>query len=213
MEVGRKAGHEARFVHHLTNVDDELLRAFGGEFTVKGFCTECNNRWMAQIENDAKPILESLMLGLPTRLNQKDQKRLARWCILKSLVFSLAVPEMDLPPYVFRKFFRRPLGGVTVQLMGLEEGIFGAFGTFRGIHVEDSPQMNSYQSILRIGHAAFHVLGHTMRGDFDVKLGGQSIPMDRMIKTIWPPRHSLVEWPLTLKVPPEALHYLATEAT
>jgi hypothetical protein len=213
VEVGRKAGHEAKFVHQLTNVDEEVLRTFGGEFTVKGFCTECNNGWMAQLEADVKPIKESLMLGMPTRLDRKDQKRLARWCVLKSLVFSLAIPETKLPAYVFRRFFREPLGGVTVQLMGLEEGIFGGFGTFRGIYVEKSPQLNSYQNMLRMGHAVLYVLGHTIVGDFDVKLGGQSIPMESVIKTIWPPKHAVIDWPLRLKVPPEAVHYLATEAT
>lgn len=46
--------------------------------TVK-VCAECNNGWMSQLEEEARPLLEELAAGRPVALPETDQAALAKW--------------------------------------------------------------------------------------------------------------------------------------
>lgn len=49
-------------------------------------CKTCNETWMSQIEEAAKPILIPLILGRAGRLDQEVQAKLATWVTLKVMV-------------------------------------------------------------------------------------------------------------------------------
>ena len=59
---------------------------------LKGVCRTCNNVWMSQIENAAKPIVEPMIRGRRTGIPVRDQRTLATWLTLKTL-------EADLIPH------------------------------------------------------------------------------------------------------------------
>src|SRR4051812_4197374 len=54
--------------------------------TLKVVCKNCNETWMSQIEENAKPILIPLLQGLSFALNEIDNVKLATWFALKIMV-------------------------------------------------------------------------------------------------------------------------------
>lgn len=57
-----------------------------GSWQLKIVCNTCNNNWMSQIENDAKPILTPLALGETIQLEREDQELLIKWVFLKIII-------------------------------------------------------------------------------------------------------------------------------
>lgn len=125
------------------------LRRFKGKFEVLGFCETCNTGWMSEAENVAKPLLIDLMLGKDVLLTKRMQRTLSRWIALKTLVFSLATPDMDLPRLIFRQCFRQNLGGITVHLTASNISTLGGRAVLRGIRTEGSTSaaLNSTKGI------------------------------------------------------------------
>jgi hypothetical protein len=62
-------------------------------FTLKGICAECNNGWMSQLEDCAKPLLMALMLGERelTSLEVAERNILARWTAKTAIIESHSV--------------------------------------------------------------------------------------------------------------------------
>lgn len=46
----------------------------------------CNNEWMRDLEDLARPIIEPMLHGVRLRLSEADQKTIATWAILKVMV-------------------------------------------------------------------------------------------------------------------------------
>ncbi len=47
--------------------------------TSRSFCRDCNNGWMSQLEERAKPLLKPMILGHPTGLTHAEQLIVATW--------------------------------------------------------------------------------------------------------------------------------------
>src|SRR5450759_5037390 len=56
-------------------------------------CRNCNNGWMSEIQNIAKPILIPFLKGQWPRITQDDQYILSVWAAMFSMVFEFAHPE------------------------------------------------------------------------------------------------------------------------
>jgi hypothetical protein len=56
------------------------------DWQVKCVDQACNNGWMRDLENKAKPILTPLIQGQPALLSQNDQRVVAGWAVLKAIV-------------------------------------------------------------------------------------------------------------------------------
>jgi hypothetical protein len=79
-----------RSVYTLSS-DHKLKKFWEREGGVNGLrprvvCDTCNNTWMSAIETKAKAALVPLMAAEPFLLTSEDQRAIARWAILKSLV-------------------------------------------------------------------------------------------------------------------------------
>jgi hypothetical protein len=61
--------------------------------TFKVVCERCNNGWMGQIEEAAKPILIPLIQAQQTSLFRNNRKALAEWIALKAIVIDSAHAE------------------------------------------------------------------------------------------------------------------------
>src|SRR5258706_8629356 len=46
---------------------------------IRCVCEECNNEWMSQLQEDAKPFLLPMLTGIHTSLRRKGQTTLAAW--------------------------------------------------------------------------------------------------------------------------------------
>jgi hypothetical protein len=55
----------------------------------------CNNGWMSDLENEAKPILTPLILGHPLNLTPPMQVTVALWCTKTAMVFDLTRADSD----------------------------------------------------------------------------------------------------------------------
>ena len=69
----------------------ENRSAYSG--TVKLVCRPCNNEWMSQLQNDAKPILLPLMNGERRALNRREQTILSAWITMFVMVAEFQVPD------------------------------------------------------------------------------------------------------------------------
>lgn len=57
-------------------------------FTLKQVCTECNSKWMSNLENEVKPILSKLVIGVERiDLSVGEQLMLCRWVTKTLMVF------------------------------------------------------------------------------------------------------------------------------
>ena len=77
-------------------------------FTLKRICEDCNNEWMARLEELVKPTVVSLMRGERglSELSEDERRRLARWVAKTAIVDSYAIGAecpIDLLPLRWMK--------------------------------------------------------------------------------------------------------------
>lgn len=64
-----------------------LKNGMARNFRVRAVCKLCNNGWMSEIENQAKPLLNLLMHGNAWTIREYEQSILMTWLVLKAMVF------------------------------------------------------------------------------------------------------------------------------
>ena len=91
-----------------TIVDRKLQKRQGSVATkkIRVVCEDCNNGWMNNVETNARPILELLIAGNPTTLNQDQQRVLTERIIMKVMVAEHNIPEDAVIPRVDKETFR-----------------------------------------------------------------------------------------------------------
>lgn len=60
---------------------------------LKVVCARCNAGWMSALQEQTKPILLPLILREPKTLDEKEQRALAVWITMFSLVYETCFPE------------------------------------------------------------------------------------------------------------------------
>lgn len=73
---------------------------------IRVVCEGCNNDWMNQLEDAARPLLTTIILGTPASLDAVEMAVVARWIALKCIVAEHAVPNYELTPRVDRVALR-----------------------------------------------------------------------------------------------------------
>lgn len=171
---------------------------------VRHVCEECNNGWMSELENCAKPILTPLILGKPCVLNRLDQFTLASWAIKTAMVFeatrvsgrSFYTPEerrhlldTSVPPprtSVWLAQYRGDLGAYC-KAEDLDSHVDGSFH-----------RLDFYVTTMSFGRLVVQVSsGHIPRsvGAAQTMWVDQSRgPWDAAARRIWPVTDS-VSWP------------------
>lgn len=105
----------------------EIQRMQGHHYNrrLRCVCANCNNGWMAKIEEEAHPILGRLILGMPCEMDDVSQIRLVRWAALRTAIWerdhpaSAALTKAELealyleqkPPSGFRIWMSAYFGG------------------------------------------------------------------------------------------------------
>ncbi|MVA34387.1 hypothetical protein [Agrobacterium vitis] len=74
---------------------------------MKYVCGECNNGWMSQIEEKAKPILIEILNGNPINLNREQMRVVSDWAMLKTIVLDRDDLSMQSIPQNYRHSFRK----------------------------------------------------------------------------------------------------------
>jgi hypothetical protein len=62
------------------------MRDWQIECVCGGGSSTCNNGWMRRLEEKAKPVLTSLILGKEIRISETQKKQIAAWIALKCMV-------------------------------------------------------------------------------------------------------------------------------
>ncbi len=70
------------FVHP----DLQIKNGHPGSRKIRNVCGNCNNGWMSELEQIAKPSLTDLILGNNTTLSQGIQAIIARWVVMTSIM-------------------------------------------------------------------------------------------------------------------------------
>lgn len=97
------------------------LQGHSGTKTVKTVCAKCNNGWLSQIEQKAKPILESLIEGDRINLGVGEQLTLATWATKTVMIAEQLHPRIDGITQAERTWLMRkivPLDTWVVWLAG-----------------------------------------------------------------------------------------------
>jgi hypothetical protein len=72
--------------------------------TVRVFCNGCNNGWMSQLEDAAKPVVGPMVIGQAVELDATAQEIVANWIACKSLVaVQTSGVEQPIPEYHYRR--------------------------------------------------------------------------------------------------------------
>jgi hypothetical protein len=144
--------------------------AFGQE--VSGPCKLCNEGWMEQIEEDARPFLIPMLEDRETELRPEDQRAVAHWATLKLLVGHLGHPaeKQSIPAARFRQFFidRSLPVGARVWLGRYDgSGTWPTHYRYLELFVSENggtePELsNGYLASFSVGHLAFFYWGHEL---------------------------------------------------
>jgi hypothetical protein len=169
--------------------------------TARCACADCNNGWMSDLEEAAKPHLTPMIHGRATSLSRDVQTTLALWLVKTVAVCEQAVPgEQDVMPDTWHRAMfetRRPPVGAWVWLARYAGGEFrpGATRTaqwyIHPLRLESSSgSATGLSMVLSLGELVFQFMG-VFRDDADAVVLEKHDPFLRL----WPKPIYRAPWP------------------
>lgn len=167
------------------------------EVVVRRVCSSCNNGWMSKLEETARPVVERLIVGIATSLDEAGQAIAASWCAKTAMMLGLALPKQIIPHFYYEQFFEEgePSRNATIYL----SSFLGETVTWFHVHHINLNQPSNptifargYSSSFVIGHLAVTMFAHDfterfiLTPDHVVRLG---------LLPIWPITYRLRRWP------------------
>jgi hypothetical protein len=155
------------FRHEWANPEAGLKlrkkRAKGTAYTTRAFCGDCNNGWMADLEESVKPILEPMLHGRPGLLDAAKRKTLAFW--VTKTIFGFQSVEDEITTFVRQQEFdelylsREALRGSQIWLAGARTGDEMLYRP-HSVRLRESVDetADGFGATLLVGHAAFYML-------------------------------------------------------
>lgn len=175
------------------------------KFKPRVVCRPCNTGWMSTLEAATKPTLSPLILGHERHLTREDQKTLATWVCLKSMVAEFSnrntratqaadyerMHREHVPPVVATVW----LGAHTGKdwtMRYRHHGMHISHGSVRPIDPERDPPMNGQITTFTAGPVVFVLL--TLPEDF---FYGAPVANGRLATRIRQihPAPSPIDWP------------------
>jgi hypothetical protein len=170
------AGTETRTIIRPSGTEEHSYKTRPANVVVKSLCEDCNNGWMSELEDRAKPVL------LP----------------IKTALVAGSEFNPPIPREFYTEFYetRAPVGKVRVWI-GRTPHLETHTIDFRPMTVrregQDPPAgPNGYQAVLSVGHLAFYVVG--WRGPKPQLNRVFSEFGDRALVKVWP-YEPPVTWP------------------
>jgi hypothetical protein len=173
------------------------------QLAMRCVCQPCNNGWMSQLEAQAKPYLQPLLMGQPRVLNNIAQTTIALWSVKTAMVLE-ALDDEDKRIYTPEQCKQlRTLSAIPWRSsVWLAKSAVGTlFMSTKNRHLND-PGLEgpSGASItMAFAHAVTQVLtirlpgdvGQTTRITTNVRVG----PWTQNSVQIWPIQSSEINWP------------------
>ena len=153
--------------------------------TVKAVCKQCNEGWMNRIEEDARPFLESMILGHGRNLYEAGQAKVATWGALKAMVFQGKDRDVPIPLSHRREMFatKRPPKQTQVWIGAFTGKVWAQRHFGLGIDRPEEPSIPAYGSTFAVGRLVFQVFGHEAGDSFRRQIWGQ---LGESLIEIWP---------------------------
>ncbi len=187
---------------------------------VKDVCKPCNNEWCHQIDDEAQPILEPMILGQPAQLSADAQTTAAVWATKTFLLLQRTHKHgrRSIPDTEYRWFraHRWPLENEQVW-MGRCDGTgewpvtyqhygFELYDAAAGPPVDSPDKTDGYALAFTVGYLLFRALGHKVKNGPLVMQGGA---FPGVLRSIWPTDGTRADWPPSvLVVGDEGIHAL-----
>ena len=182
--------------------DENGPNALKGDHRARGMrvvCQGCNNGWMSQIQSCAKPTLLPLLQGKRYVPNREQQRRIAAWAVMFTMVYEFADKPTMTVDTAQREHFRRhmrPPKNWMVWVASFSGFAHSGTAFHRGLgiikpeHSEDAVP-NECNAQLTIGAAgAFCFLTFYTSQDFILDKGGSRLRLmcaKLGLRRVWPP--------------------------
>lgn len=168
---------------------------------IKAVCKRCNETWMGDIEEDAKPILRPIIHGKPIVIDHTNQVKLATWIVLKFLV---ADHEKNATPISSKKFLsafkeKREIPERIKIWIGYHNAFEWSAGYWsRGVTISFAPKAPTGRLRSNVKTVAFGA-GHLFSLTFFSLLDRIDLEIDNPFTTkLWPNDSPTITWPSPL---------------
>lgn len=205
-----KTGEKWTVRHGMHRVGDDRVIQFDivpFTQTVNCVCVPCNNEWMNEIENDAKPYLTTIIQGRGRDLPPVGRKKIATWIALRVLILQYTHPKLITAPrsqyeWLYEKRGRNDREappGMFIWLGAYTNGnvppnyAHSALGAKLASGVVDPAQHLGYTATFTVGHLVAQVVSlERTRKDGAFK---DSRQVRSVFIRLWPPTTGTKTWP------------------
>ena len=176
-------------------------------------CETCNNGWMSDIEDAAKPILTPLVLGQPSHLDVNQQQVVATWAFSRAIIGEQLSPDLKGIPADHRQWLfehHEPPPQVRV-FAAATDGLWWLPGEGQGrgnVHFSGKKMLSNkdqthispslvagalvgYAATILVRHLALQVVANILDG------GALAYPADLapFLTEVWPTTTIPMTWP------------------
>jgi hypothetical protein len=182
-------------------------RTYGGDArnrSPKAACQDCNNGWMSELDDEAKPFLIPLIKGKAALLDVEAQQMVAAWIAMKTMAAEYFEPERIAVPLSERQYMRRHArtpDNWRIWIGHYERGgdwsgqwVHGTAGAgSERVPPRDSDRPNTQVTTFVIGNLYTNVISSEVPSIVEyARLG----PAGRkLLAPIWPIQEAFVAWP------------------
>lgn len=168
--------------------------------TVRAVCGDCNNGWMAALEERAQLLFNPMLDGRGRELHREGQRTLAAWALKTTMMLEHAqsVGRRVIPAEEYLHLFTTGEPSERVRIwMTTYAGDMAAYAQMYGadadvVQPDDRGVRDIYGATISFGPIVFQVFGTTVPGLIDkVQIGS---PRSLPVHQLWPYRDSFV-WP------------------
>jgi hypothetical protein len=192
------------------------LRVKAADREVKVVCRTCNGGWMSDLENAAKPLLKTLILGEPPNLSESNQTLIAFWAAKTAMMLQFLHP-LDIrgvPAAHYQHVYTEKAAPPTMRiwLSAASDRFYRTAHYTRGRRLPKGRELllpaslpmtdqelrilippNVYSTVMVIGQLVISLVGWTLTNrEFSVAPKDAWAPTRRCI---WPPRPGGWAWP------------------
>jgi hypothetical protein len=180
-------------------IAQKIHQGHAGSRKIKNVCQTCNNGWMSQFEEAAKDAAVPLILDREFSLTPYQQRELARWFALMTMMVeftdpataALTVEDRNFlkihhdPPQTFKMWIGRYIGKHPEQHWCRHTGMNMSLMP----EASDDPyKCNTQVTTIVLGALCIHTYSSTVDPDFPGYVGAP-------IEQIWPVREQTIPWP------------------
>jgi hypothetical protein len=169
---------------------------------VKRVCSDCNSKWMSNLESSSKPLLGSMLHDVTTPIDTLQQTTLARWALKTAMVME-SIGNRVHPFHTqkereeLRTSFKIPKN--TYIWLARYAGANDI--AYIGMHLwndkpDDPKTIHCYVNTVAIGYVALQVFSaHVPNGHPRINVAPFPAPWGKLLVKIWPTANSSLVWP------------------